>query len=78
MTKDRDPEERGRREHGGGQRSAEGRRGRRGQRRVHDAWQGAAAGASFVFDKILGAMWPAPRPGVLPIPVRTTPPGRSR
>ena len=78
MTKDRDPEERDRREHAGGRRSAGGRRGRRGQRRVHDAWQGPAAGASFVFDKILGAMWPAPRPAVLPIPVRTTPPGRSR
>ncbi|MDA8314975.1 MAG: hypothetical protein M0010_07335 [Actinomycetota bacterium] len=78
MARDREPGRQDRREHGGSRRSAGGRPGRSAQRRVLDAWQGAAAGASFVFDKILGAMWPAPRPGVLPIPVRTTPPGRSR
>ena len=69
MTKERD-----RRKHDAKREFADRRRVRSLRRRVNDAWQGAATGASCVVGKILGATWPAPRPAVLPVPVRTTRP----
>jgi len=52
------------------------RRGRRRWPRARRAWRRAADGASSVVDGIVGALGPAPRPVVVPVPVRATRPLR--
>ncbi len=50
---------------------AHGDGGRRGRKRP-GAWRRAADQASEIIRGVAGALGPAPRPAVVPIPVRTT------
>ena len=71
-------QERARRQRGTYRHLGDRRRSLPWQRRVTHKRRGAAAGPYSVIDKILGAIWPAPRPAMLPVPVRTTRPSRGR
>jgi hypothetical protein len=71
-------QERARRQRGTYRQLGDRRRSLLWQRRATDKRRGAAAGPYSVIGKILGAIWPAPRPAMLPVPVRTTRPSRGR